>query len=263
MNRPVYFVHISDTHVHPNRDFEVHGRVPYRNAELLVGALKGLPTQPDFIVHTGDVTNDGQPEAYALVEQLLGNLGVPVYYAVGNHDDPDQVRTLAMGERTAVADSLVSYAFESAGERFIVLHSQGPREEIGGSGRLTEEQLAFLNEQIESTDERLTLFLHHCPMHLDCDWHDDRIDLLNGDDLHEALVPHRDRIRGVFFGHIHRGVQIIKDGIHYASVGSPYMPLHLWPEGEADRDIDAPLPFNFVTLTDHSTIVKEHTVSIK
>ncbi len=262
MTRPIYFVHISDTHIHPDKDFEVHDRVPYRNAESLVDTLRGLSTRPDFIVHTGDVTNDGQPEAYALATQLLDTLGVPVYYAVGNHDDPDQFKELPMGDRTAVAEHFVSYTFDIEDERFIMLQSQGPREEIGGSGRLSAGQLDFLREQIESASGRISIFLHHCPLHLDCDWHDDRIDLLNGDELHEALVPFADRVRGVFFGHIHRGVQIVKDGIHYASVGSPYMPLDLWPDGDANRDVDAPLPFNFVTLTEHSTIIKEHSIPV-
>jgi len=262
MAQPVYFLHISDTHLRPNKDFEIHGRLPYQNFERLVNAIQNLPVQLDFLMHTGDVTGNAEPEAYALASDLLATLDIPIYYAAGNHDDPNQMQNLPMGNRTAQQDALVSYTFDIKNERFIVLHTQGPHEEIGGSGRLPDGQFDFLTKQIDSTPGRISIFLHHCPIHLDCDWHDDKIDLLNGDDLHTTLIPYKEKIRGVFFGHIHRGVQIIKDGIHYASVGSTYMPLDLWPQGNAERDVLAPLPFNFVTLTDHSTIIKEHTIPL-
>tara|TARA_Y100000588_G_scaffold355647_2_gene411045 strand:- start:13555 stop:14382 length:828 start_codon:yes stop_codon:yes gene_type:complete len=262
---PIYIVHISDTHIRPEKSFEIHGRVPYRNLERLVDALKALPTTPKCIVHTGDVVGDGEPEAYELATQLLGKIGVPIYYAAGNHDDPDQVRDLPMGDTVATFGGFASYAFDLAGERGIVLHTKGPHEEIGGSGRFPDGQIDFLVEQIEASTGPVSIFLHHCPLHLDCDWHDDKIDLLNGEDLHDALVPLSEQVRGVFFGHIHRGVQIFRDGVHYASVGTPYAPLNLWPETESDaarRDGEAPLPFNFITLTEQTTIVKEHSVPL-
>ena len=271
MTRPVYFVHISDTHLGPDPSYEAFGRRPYDSLTALLDAIEGLPTQPDFVMHTGDVAtgsgaNLGVAESYRLAREQFSRLGVPVYYAVGNHDNPAGVLSLEMGKKTSVFDEnepVVSYAFEVGPERFVVLHSQGPHEEVGAGGKLPPGQLAFLEQHL-SGSAKITVFLHHCPLDLDSDWFRDRVDMKDGDELHATLRRHRDRIRGVFFGHIHRGVQIVRDGVHYSSVGSPFCPLNYWPQvSETDTDLASPLPYNFVTLTETSTIVKEHTVSLE
>lgn len=270
MTRPVYFVHISDSHLGSDLEFESRGRIPYQNLSTLLDAIRALPTEPDFVMHTGDVANGrsstlGAPEAYRLAKEMFSNLDVPIYFAVGNHDDPAEILKLKMGEKTSVMEAsepIVSYAFQVDQERFVVLHSQGPHEEVGAGGRLPEGQLAFLERQL--TDGlSTTVFIHHCPLDLDSEWFRGRVDMADGIDLHHTLVQHRDTIRGVFFGHIHRGVQIVREGIHYCSVGSPFMGLNYWPEvSETDVDLASPLPYNFVTLTEESTIVKEHSVAI-
>ena len=266
MKNPIYFVHISDSHIGPSTDFESGGRNPYGNLTRLLEAIKALPTRPDFVMHTGDVASGrhatlGDPEAYQLASEQFAQLGLPMYYAVGNHDDPSEVLKMKMGERSSVieaAEPIVSYSFEFGTERFAVLHSQGPHEEVGAGGKLPEGQLEFLEQQL-ADGTTTTVFLHHCPMDIDSAWFKGRVDMVDGMDLHRMLLPYRESIRGVFFGHIHRAAQIVRDGIHYCSVGSPYSGLNYWPdETETDVDPDSPLPYNFITLTDEATIIKEH-----
>ncbi len=268
MTKPVYFVHISDSHLGSDPEFEYKSRHPYPNATKLVAAIRALPISPDFVMHTGDVANGrrstlGAPPAYRLAEEIFGTLDLPIYYAVGNHDDPAEILKLRMGEKTSVMEAdepIVSYAFQVEDERFVVIHSQGPHEEVGGGGRLPEGQLAYLEDQL-TDGVRTTIFIHHCPLDLDSEWFRDRVDMADGIELHRMLISHRDTVRAVFFGHIHRGVQIIRDGIHYCSVGSPFMGLNYWPEvDETDVDLALPLPYNLVTLTGDATIVKEHSV---
>lgn len=270
MTRPVYFVHISDSHLGPDPEFEYLGRNPYRNLTALLKNIKSMPIKPDFVIHTGDVANGrsstlGAPKSYRLAQGLLSQLDLPIYYVVGNHDDPTEILKMEMGKKESVietSESIVSYAFEVESERFVVLHSQGPHEEVGAGGRLPKGQLRFLEQQL-SYGGYTTVFIHHCPLDLDSQWFRNRVDLVDGLDLHQTLVKHRDSIRGVFFGHIHRGVQIVRDFIHYCSVGSPFMGLNYWPaEKEPDVDLSYPLPYNFVTLTMESTIIKEHSVKL-
>ena len=270
MGRPIYFVHISDSHIGPDKEFESGGRNPYENLTRLLGALKALPKKPDFVIHTGDVATGrqdilGDPASYRLADEQFAQLGLPLYYAGGNHDDPAEVLKLEMGEKSAIMEAdepIVFYSFAVGSEKFVVLHSQGPHEEVGAGGKLPEGQLDFLQGQL-AEGARTTIFLHHCPMDLDSAWFRGRVDMVDGLDLHRMLLSHRDSVRGVFFGHIHRAAQIVKDGIHYCSVGSPYSGLNYWPdETETDVDPASPLPYNFVTLTEEATIIKEHSVSL-
>ena len=84
----------------------------------------------------------------------------------------------------------------------------------------------------------------------------------DGDAATRALLPARDRIRGVFFGHVHRGTQVYQDGILYTSVASTFCQFHHWPNDQKyTLDDTSRAAFNFVTLTPAKTIVKEYTPS--
>src|SRR3712207_3763592 len=48
--------------------------------------LGRLDPRPDLVVVTGDVTDDGHPEAYAHAAALLRRLAVPALAIPGNHD---------------------------------------------------------------------------------------------------------------------------------------------------------------------------------
>lgn len=264
MSDPVYFVHISDSHLESKSDFVFKGANPYQNLEKVIETINALPKQPHFVMHTGDVTNQGHPDAYAHAKTLFAKINAPIYFAVGNHDTPEEVLNLDMGPKMFMPSNgqqLVSYTFSIQSEKFLVLHSHAPFEEIGHHGRLSKKQLDFVRSEVTSGNEKLTVFIHHSPLDLDSKWHHEQVDMVNGIDLHNALLPARDRIRGIFFGHLHRGIQVIKDGLHYCSVGSTFMNLNIWPDDiETNFDTESPPSFNFVALMPSSTIIKEHTV---
>ena len=88
--------------------------------------------------------------------------------------------------------------------------------------------------------------------------------VVNGGELHEILRPARERIKGVFHGHIHQSLQIMKDGICYTAVPSTYSQFTAWPTDEtAVRDPDYLPSYNFVQyLPDGQTIVHQHTFPV-
>ena len=51
-------IHISDTHLGPDRSLDIRGANSCARTEALVKSINALPFLPDFIVHTGDVAND-------------------------------------------------------------------------------------------------------------------------------------------------------------------------------------------------------------
>ena len=79
MNAPIYFVHISDSHLGSDPEFEYKGRNPYRNLTKLIDTIRALPIELDFVMHTGDVANGrsstlGSPEAYQLAKEMFSTL---------------------------------------------------------------------------------------------------------------------------------------------------------------------------------------------
>lgn len=261
---PLYFVHISDTHFGPTKDYERHGFRPFPCAAALVDTINHLPQKPDFVVHTGDVTTHPDAAAYKLAREVLGRLEAPVYYVVGNHDTAVSIqRYLPMGPHAALSEDpdRLSYAFEVKGYRFVVLDARGP-DDIDPHGLLPEEQLAIAHREAQPDGPPLAIFMHY-PLHpLNAIWMDANMLVLNGQELHRALLPARERLRGVFYGHVHRSMQTVRDGILYVAVASTFSQFTAWPKDTVvSPDAAYPPAFNFVHLLPQQTIVHQHVIS--
>jgi 3',5'-cyclic AMP phosphodiesterase CpdA len=133
-------LHLSDTHITaasgPNRD-GIDPRASLLRMLHDCGELPGL----DAVVVSGDVADDGSPEAYADALDLVGAFtrprGIPAIFSTGNHDDrkpfaailgsghpdPHSQFDSADGERAAVTTV--------AGYRIITLDSLVPGKAYG------------------------------------------------------------------------------------------------------------------------------------
>ncbi|MFN2134725.1 MAG: metallophosphoesterase family protein [Candidatus Promineifilaceae bacterium] len=257
----VYFVQISDTHIGPEPGYANHGAVALPAAQQLVDIINQLPIRPDFVIHTGDVVTNPHPQAYELARETFGRLSLPIYYVRGNHDSAQDIKSyLDMGpaaDLSASAGQLI-YRFEVKGHRFLVLDTQGPPE-LDPQGYLSPEQMRLLHEEVAADGRPLTIFIHHPLLPLDSPWMDANMLVMNGAEVHRALLPARDRLRGVFLGHIHQSIQAVRDGILYVAAASSFDQMSTWPHEEIVGHLhDEPPGFNFVRLMDNQTLVRQH-----
>ncbi len=250
------FVHISDTHISPDPDYG-RDQTPYTaqaGVKALVQQINALPFTPDFILHTGDVAYDPDPGAYPVARALLGSLRPPIYFTTGNHDDPAALQTILIGTRTPRLPFY--YSVEINGVRLACLDSTGPAEPPRGS--VSQEQLDWLEALCAAPDERpLLVAIHHNVLPASIPWLDEYMGLTNGEAFHRALLPGRHRVRGVFFGHVHQDLDLLRDGILYASAASSWAQFHAWP-GQADtlHDATAQPGFSVVTVTREQTYIR-------
>lgn len=257
---PVRFLHISDTHIGPSRDFEIYGSHTYDCVSRLVDSINELPIVPDFVIHTGDVVTDPFPESYTLSAEIFSQLEAPIYYVSGNHDLSSMLMAaLPMGpkEDLLVQEQVNCYRFAVRGQCFLVLDGRGP-DEIDANGQLTVAQYEILKHEI-AKEEPLSIFIHFPALSLDTVWLDRDMLLLEGERFH-GLMQQAKNLRGVFLGHIHRGGAQYRDGVLYSSVASPIGQFSMWPEdqqGAAAPNSGCSFYYNLVTLTDDSTIIKE------
>ncbi len=260
---PLYFLHISDTHIGSTKEYELYGCNSYTNGRRIVDAINALPTQPDFVIHTGDIVFDPNDDAYKLASQVFARLKAPIYFVTGNHDASKSIRQYLKMEKPAFSKddaNVLSYSFQQRGYKFITLDARGP-DEIDPHGLLASHQFDFLRSEIAKDQMEFVVFVHFPPFRLDSMWFDESMLLVNGEQLHETLAPVRGRVRGVFFGHVHRGMQLLRDGILYSSVASTIGQFHAWPtDRKLQLDTHHPPCFNFVTLVDGKTIIKEHSI---
>lgn len=261
METPLNFVHITDTHVGPNRDFFLKGVTPFDPAFRLIHALENLPFTPAFVVHTGDVAADPDENSYRLINELFMPLKIPVYYVAGNHDDSGMIRRILNLGKVDLIDpreDVLSYAFSVGEHRFVTLDAKPDAKPW--CGRLPEEQFAFLDRELAAGPKSLTVFLHYPAISPGVPWIDEKMILINGTQLHDRLrtLP-AGVVRGVFSGHIHRGISVLKDSILYQSAPSPATQFETWPGSSDLVFAKPPAPtFHTITYANGTTIVQPH-----
>lgn len=257
----VYVAHISDTHIGPDPTYARHGYRSWPCARELVRRLNELPRRPDLIVHTGDVVKNPSPEAYRLAAETFAPLEMPVYYVVGNHDQAaDMRRYLRFGPHEPLSSDpdLLTYAFEIGGYRFLILDARAP-DELDPQGLLSREQLDIVRREVAAGGPPLAVFVHFPIWPLNSPWFDANMRIINGRELHEALLPARERLRGVFHGHIHMPLQTVRDGILYSSTASTFANFAAWPDDPEPRFVDDPPGFCFIHLLPEQTLIHHHT----
>lgn len=262
----VYFVHISDTHIGPTAVYERHGHYSQPAAEQLVREINSLPHRPDFIIHTGDVVTDPDPISYQRAAVIFAQLdsAIPIYYVNGNHDCARDICTfLPMGPCEPLSENpdLLTYAFTVKGHRFLVIDGRAP-DELDPHGFISGEQLTILHREIARQDLSLTIFIHFPTWPINSIWLDSHMLLINGEAFHQALLPARDRLRGVFLGHMHQSTQIMRDGILYASAPSTFAQFTSWPQDRYVQIAPEPPGFNIVQLFAQQTLIRQHRFTV-
>jgi 3',5'-cyclic AMP phosphodiesterase CpdA len=139
------FVQISDSHIGFNK--EANNNV-IGTLQEAIGRIKALPTKPDLIIHTGDLTHLAEADEFDTVDQALKGTGVSdIFYVPGEHDvlsdNGEQYRNrFAKG---TIGDGW--YSFTHRGVHFIGLVNVMGKAEIG-LGSLGQDQLAWLEKDL-------------------------------------------------------------------------------------------------------------------
>jgi hypothetical protein len=135
------FLQVSDSHVGFNKPPNADARATFREAITKVKALK---VQPDFIIHTGDVSQLSRDDEFDDADQILKETGLPVFFVPGEHDmlDPDGGKAFRdrFGRGTLGAGW---YSFDHKGVHFVALVNVADLKP-GGMGNLGPEQLKWL-----------------------------------------------------------------------------------------------------------------------
>ncbi len=260
-------IHISDTHFGPDKSLDIRGANAWARACALVDAINALPFQPDFIVHTGDVANDPDESAYKLASEVLSQLKAPVYYCTGNHDDVSMIREhLTFPElELLVPESNEQLCYRMAGKatetvEFFVLDGKVPSED-GPHGFVSREQIEAVANQITG-EKPVAIFLHYPLAPIGSKWIDEHLLVTNRSEVLSVLKEVAgDQFRGVFFGHLHRGLTLYQDGILNSGVSSPACEFTAGPDDDfCDFVSGGVIPFNHITFAPGGTWVKSYSL---
>jgi 3',5'-cyclic-AMP phosphodiesterase len=205
---PLRIAQVTDLHLFAESDQCLLGMPTLRSLNTLIAQLRQLDPQPDMLLLTGDLSQDGSAESYERVQGLLSPLEIPTYWLPGNHD---QVEVMERSLTEFIADK----SFRCGGWQFVLLNSQDPG---CVHGRLTSESLNWLDRQLTQNSDIPTLVsMHHPPFTVNSTWLDTST-LQNAAELLEVLDRHS-QVRLVVFGHIHQEFQHQRKAVTY--LGTP------------------------------------------
>src|SRR6185312_11830084 len=153
---PFLLLQLSDTHL----GADWHGLDPDECLLRAVEAVLDLSQRPDALVVSGDLTQNGTPEEYQRVRELLAPLDLEPHVLPGNHDLRGPMRE-AFGLPGEGAEH-ASHAVDLGPLRLVCLDSTIPGAEAGA---LDEGRIEWLDAALGEEREKPTvLAMHHPPL---------------------------------------------------------------------------------------------------
>jgi 3',5'-cyclic AMP phosphodiesterase CpdA len=240
------FAFLTDIHLQPER-------------MAVEGFLKAIDTLnqigPDFVLTGGDLVMDVLDQSYGradslykLYQDISGKLEMPVYNAVGNHevygwhrqeegleDHPEYGKGMyeeRMGERY--------YSFDHKGWHFMVLDGIYRGGEGRYVGRIDEDQLQWIKDDLEKTDRETPIVIAvHIPFITSLTQvregsqaaNSSGLTIANSKEVLDLFMPYK--LRLVLQGHLHYYESIsIYDRVHFVTAGA--VSARWWNTREAD-----------------------------
>ena len=166
---PFSFVQVSDSHIGFSKPFAPDVRATFREA---LGKIAAMPRKPDFIIHTGDISQLSKDEEFDDADQILKSAGVQVFHVPGEHDVLDEGQGKAFLDRYGKGTKGTGwFSFNHAGVHFVALINV-VNLKAGGLGSLGQEQLAWLKDDLAAhgSSTPIVVFAHMPLWALYPDW---------------------------------------------------------------------------------------------
>ncbi|MFG6403375.1 MULTISPECIES: phosphodiesterase [unclassified Microbacterium] len=240
-------VHLSDTHLLAG-DRRLGG--VYDTAAQLAATLRAvedLGIRPDALVFTGDLTDLGEPEAYAAlraaVDPVAERLGAPVVWVAGNHDERPALHRDLLGREPT--QEPVTGVWDLGGLRVIALDSSVPG---WHHGLIDAAQRDWLREVLSTPAPLGTLLaMHHPPLPTHIPFFD-ILELREQPALAEIIAG--TDVRGILAGHLHYSTSGTFAGVPVSVSAATCYTMNLARPGVEVNGMDAGQSFHLVHVYD-------------
>jgi Icc protein len=241
-----HLVQITDLHIDANPHDRKQGRDTLETLSRVVAAVRWEHPAPELVLATGDLVDDGSPEAYDRLKPVLLKLARPVSAIPGNHDLIGLMREHLADETIALT---TSHSLDPW--RIVMLDSTVEGET---HGHLDAERLDTLDAALAAANEaHVLVVMHHQPAPIGSPL--DPVGLDNAPNLYAVLDRHT-HVRGLLWGHIHHVHDSTRNGVRL--LGTPSTCVQF----KSDPDVafgytDEPPAFRRLALHDDGRIETE------
>jgi 3',5'-cyclic-AMP phosphodiesterase len=252
----IHFVQISDSHMGFSKPAnpDVAGTL-----QATIDKINALPQEPDFIIHTGDLSHTSKAAEYDALDQILkGAKPKEVFYVPGEHDTSIDDGKLYMERFGKNAKGRGWYSFTHKDVHFVGLSNVAALE---GLGKLGPEQIQWLQADLKAQPaSRPIVVFAHIPLwsvYPDWGW--------GTEDSAEALsVMKRFGSVTVLNGHIHQVMQKVEGNVTFHTAMSTAFPQAApapdkkpGPMKVADDKLKSVLG-----ITDVHSVAKSHSLAV-
>ena len=212
------FIQISDSHIGFNKEANPDVTA---TLQVAVDRINNAAARPDFLLHTGDISQLSKPSEFDTAEQVLkGAKAGKIFYVPGEHDvltDDGKQYMDRFGQDT---QGKGYYSFDHKGVHFIGLVNVLDLK-AGGLGSLGQEQLEWIERDVKhlKSSTPIIVFAHIPLWSIYPDWGWDT------DDSAQALgYLKRFGSVSVLNGHIHQVMQKVEGNITFHTALSTAFP---------------------------------------
>lgn len=212
------FLQLSDSHVGFAKPANPDARATYREA---ISKVIAMPEKPDFIIHTGDITQLSRDQEFDDADQILKEAGIQTFHVPGEHDMLDEGNGKAFLTRYGKGSKGAGwFSFDHKGVHFVGLVNVADLKP-GGAGRLGAEQITWLARDLagHASSTPIVIFAHIPLWMLYAEWG------WGTDDAAQALT-HLRRFGSVTIlnGHIHQIAQKVEGNMIFHTARSTAFP---------------------------------------
>ncbi|OTA20890.1 putative cAMP phosphodiesterase [Xenorhabdus beddingii] len=191
-------IHLTDIHLTQSRDQKVFDVNPYDNFDFVCGEIARIKdsTEIELIIVSGDITNEGDVEAYRYFFKKMESLKTPYIAILGNHD-------LKHNFDIALTEEESQYIIKSRGYKNKSWHITSVDTVVEGEdfGFISDNNLAELaREMAENSHFNTAIFMHHHAIPVGTPIVDNCM-LNNGKDLLDLCEKHQ--VKFIGSGHAH------------------------------------------------------------
>jgi len=250
--------HTSDFHVFSDRqETSIVRSDAVDAARKVIADIVDFSPQIDAVMITGDLTDGGSQEDYALLKDLLSPITVPIFVVPGNHDSRDRFRAAFEDTLPFGHGPYLDYEAICGDLRIIALDTLIEGQIYGG---LDDIQISWLADRLASYTDRLTIVLMHHPAFPSTIKALDQMTMRVGHEEFTALIDNYAGPLRILSGHIHRPFQTLWNGRWCSVSGGPAFQRALKLTDDAQEPSDTTEPFSyFIHRIDDHTAITVHT----
>jgi 3',5'-cyclic AMP phosphodiesterase CpdA len=251
------FVQISDSHMGFNKPANPDVIATLKAA---VDKINALPEQPEFLLHTGDISHLSKPEEFDNVDQILKATNKEIFFVPGEHDVLNDEGAMFRERYGKNSKGQGWQSFDKNGVHFIGLVNV-MNLKAGGLGTLGRDQLEWLEDDVKHLKSSTPIIVFaHIPLwtvYPEWGW--------GTDDSAQALsYLKKFGSVTVLNGHIHQTMQKVEGNVTFHTSCSTAFPQPApgAAEGPGPMKVPADQLRSVLGITDVNYVRGQHALAI-